>query len=410
MRFPIFLQVLFSSLVLAGCGEQQAGMDWSAAEWQQIEALSIASLPATPVDASNRYVRDPHAVELGSQLFFDPRLSRNGQVSCASCHQPDRQFSDGQPQATALGTGRRNTPSLLGVAYNHWFFWDGRKDSLWSQALAPLEDPLEQGSSRTDLVRLVLTDPDYRQKYRAVFGDQGLPDVHKLPVDAKPSGTIEQIRAWKNMDNAQREAIDQSFAHLGKAIAAYVTTLKPVTTRFDRYVSAVNRGDTAKAAVALDQTELQGLRLFISQKAQCSSCHSGALLTNQTFQNIGTGELGADSGRAAVVDEVRFDRFNCLGAFSDAAAASCQDLKYMQRSRHPLLGAFKTPSLRNVGKTAPYFHDGRLPTLESVLDYYASAMGNLSGETHLPNIQLNEQDKLQLLAFLKTLNAEDSLP
>lgn len=395
---------LILSLSLSSCAEQDkaAGHPWTPSEWSLIQSLSLENLPAA-TDSSNRYLNNPQAIQLGSELFFDKRLSANGQVSCASCHQPEKFFSDGLTTAQAIGSGTRNTPSLLGAAWNQWFFWDGRKDSLWSQALAPLEDPKEHNIARTDLAKLVLIDADYREKYQALFGSPPpLADIQAWPVDARPSGSIEQMKTWKALSDQQRKAIDTSFANLGKSIAAYVSTLKPVSTRFDQYVSEVKAG---KNTHILNNTELAGLRLFIDPKQQCLNCHSGPLFTNQSFHSIGTGEMGKDTGRAAIIDQVRFDRFNCLGDFSDAPKESCTKLQYMQRNRHQLIGAYKTPSLRNVGNTAPYFHNGSKLSLADVLDHYMNSKDIQAGRADLKPISLTSTEKTALLAFLQTLNA-----
>lgn len=376
---------------------------WTPQAWGLIQSLALDALPAVS-DASNRYLSNPQAVQLGSELFFDQRLSANGQVSCASCHQPEKFFSDGLTTAQAIETGTRNTPSLLGVAWNQWFFWDGRKDSLWSQALSPLEDPKEHNLARTAVVKLVLTDPQYQQKYQALFGALPSPaEMAAWPTDARPSGSIAQIQAWKALSAQQRTSIDTQFANLGKMIAAYVASLKPPLSRFDQYVAALKAG---KSDSKLTPLELEGLRLFIDPKQQCLNCHSGPLFTNQSFHSIGTGEMGRDTGRAAILDQIRFDRFNCLGEFSDASPADCTKLQYMQRNRHQLIGAYKTPSLRNVGQTAPYFHHGKQATLADVLDHYINSSEIKAGRADLTAIVLTEAEKQALIAFLNTLNAE----
>lgn len=359
-------------------------------EQDTLQSLTLARLPNVQ-DVSNRILHEPIAIELGKQLFFDPRLSRNGKVSCATCHQPDKAFSDGKPVAEALSAGTRNTPSLLGVAHNDWFFWDGRKDSLWAQALEPLENPAEHGLTRSSVTRLLLQTPDYRQQFTALFGAQ--PDtqwLQNLPMEASPNGTLPQLQAWKQLDSSQRQQIDQTFANAGKAIAAYVSTLEP----------APNLLDTA--ADFLPPDVVRGARLFMG-KAQCILCHSGPLLTNQAFQNIGSGQTGKDSGRAAVLDKIRTDRFNCLGEYSDAPADTCAELTFLPRSRHALAGAFKVPGLRNVAQTAPYFHDGRMQTLEQVVDYYVEASQQAGRDNDLPTISLSAEEKGYLLSFLRIL-------
>ncbi|MEZ5537085.1 MAG: cytochrome c peroxidase [Thiolinea sp.] len=372
---------------------------WTPQELRTIRSLSLTNLPPAE-DKSNRYAHNEKAIALGTQLFFDKRLSRNGQVSCASCHQPDNYFSDGQTIAMGQDIGRRNTPSLHGIAYNDWFFWDGRKDSLWSQALAPLENPAEHDFSRTAVARLITGDPHYYQAYTEIFGSVEIPDQQTLAADAQPSGSIAQIQAWKALPEQQRKQVDRLFANTGKALAAYVTTLKPLQTRFDDYIEALNSEKSNNQSL-LNEQELRGLRLFISDKAACINCHSGPLLTNQSFHNIGSGGKN-DSGRAAAISRVKLDRFNCLGEYSDAPPNQCQELKFMQTERHQTWGSFKTPSLRNVSNTAPYFHDGRYKALSEVLDHYTNAK---TEDTHLSVIKLNAQDKLDLIAFLTTLTA-----
>jgi cytochrome c peroxidase len=374
---------------------------WSPQELALLQSFNLANLLATQQDPSNRFAQNPQAVKLGSQLFFDPRLSRNGKIACASCHQPDKAFSDGKTVAQALDTGTRNTPSLLGAAYQPWFFWDGRKDSLWSQALEPLENPAEHGLTRVEVIRLLLTDATYRQQYTGLFG--ALPDNHwleSLPTQGSPLGDLAQLTTWKQLPQAQREQIDQLFANTGKAIAAYVSTLKPQPNRFDTYLNAL--ANKQPISHLLTPAEKAGARLFIG-KGQCLLCHSGAMFSNQGFQNIGTGIIGKDSGRAAILDTLRADRFNCTGPYSDAQPGECRELEFMPRNRHAAAGTFKVPSLRNAAHTAPYFHDGRHATLEDVVDYYVQASATPQQDTDLPRIHLTDEERTCLTAFLKSL-------
>ncbi|HRJ51233.1 MAG TPA: cytochrome c peroxidase [Candidatus Thiothrix moscowensis] len=387
--------VMLASTLLAGWAWQteKDSSTWNEQELAILQTLRLQNLPALQ-DASNAVQHHPAAADLGRQLFFDQRLSRNGKVACATCHQPDKAFSDGKTVAEALARGTRNTPALPGVAYNDWFFWDGRKDSLWSQALAPLENPAEHGLTRTRIIRLLLQDPHYRQQFTQLFATPTDSEWWQhLPEDASPNGTLTQLQAWKQMDSQQRQQVDRTFAHLGKAIAAYVSSLPPPANALDNLPQT-----------ALSPEAAAGARLFIG-KAQCILCHSGPLLSNQTFQNIGTGSLGQDSGRAAVLDAILTDRFNCLGEYSDASADDCGELKFLSRSRHALAGAFKVPGLRNVAQTAPYFHDGRMATLEEVVDYYveASRQTGQRRDNELPAIELDVTEKHQLLSFLRIL-------
>lgn len=392
MKTLTYLLLLVTLLGMKGT--HSTNHHWTAAELATLQSLSLANL-SPAIDSSNRFAQHPQALALGRELFFDRRLSRNGNIACATCHQPDKAFSDGKPVAIALATGTRNTPSLLGVAHQDWFFWDGRKDSLWSQALEPLENPAEHGLTRTEVVRLLLTDTHYRQQYQALLKNIPTADtLQQLPTAASPQGNLAQLQAWKQLPQAQREQIDAVFAATGKFLAAYVSSLSLAPSKLDTL---------AQQPAALTPNESAGAKLFIG-KAQCILCHSGALLSNQTFQNIGTGILGKDSGRAAVLDTLRTDRFNCQGKHSDAPPESCTELQFLTRSRHAVNGAFKVPSLRNVAKTAPYFHDGRFATLEQVVDYYRqAAQPNAQDDNDLPLIQLSDTETQQLLAFLKIL-------
>ncbi|MBT8102983.1 MAG: cytochrome-c peroxidase, partial [Gammaproteobacteria bacterium] len=146
---------------------------WTDAEIQVLRSLSLESLPALPPDPSNAVADNPQAAKFGERLFLDPRLSANGSISCATCHQPARQFTDGLAKGQALGTSRRNTPSIVGSAYSPWLYWDGRRDSLWAQALSPLEDPNEHGASRLQVVGFIAEDDEYRAMYETLFGEFG---------------------------------------------------------------------------------------------------------------------------------------------------------------------------------------------------------------------------------------------
>ena len=143
---------------------------WSAAEITTLESLWLGSLPPLAPDPSNAVGDDPRAAELGQHIFFDTRFSANGGIACATCHIPAIDFIDSLSRAEGLDTTRRHTPSISGAAYNPWFFWDGRSDSQWAQALGPLEAAAEHGGSRTQYAHLIHDDADYRAAYEAIFG------------------------------------------------------------------------------------------------------------------------------------------------------------------------------------------------------------------------------------------------
>ena len=373
---------------------------WNAQEKQQLLSLSAHHLPKTGEDLSNQYQSNKQAIALGAKLFFDARLSESGTISCSVCHQPNREFSDGLRVASGLDQGKRNTPSLLGASHQKWFFWDGRKDSLWAQALEPFEDAAEHNLSRTKLLKIVLEDPDYKGLYSSVFTEApSNAELASWPENASPKRDLAGLKVWKSLDKDTRNKINRAFTNLGKAIAAYETTLLFKTSRFDQYLDDLRKD---KPSTHLNESEVAGLKVFIG-KGKCTTCHSSPLLSNQHFQNIGTGIRGKDMGRSGVADTQAWDIFNCLGEFSDAPKSYCNDLKYMSKDRHALSGSFKVPSLRNVSKTAPYLHDGRFKTLEKVVDFYLDPPSKQRSGNHLPTIVLTEKEKSQLIEFLKTL-------
>lgn len=353
---------------------------WTEADLQLLQSLSINSLDALPDDPTNAVADDPRAAEFGHALFFDRRLSANGGISCSTCHQPLRDFTDGLPQGQAIGTSKRNTPTIVGTAYSPWLYWDGRRDSQWSQALSPLEDENEHATDRRQVLQVIVDDPDYTRQYRELFGE--LPD----PDDA--------------------QALDIAFANIGKAIAAYERLLLPGPAPFDDYVAALLADDADKQAELYSDDEIVGLQLFIGA-ANCTQCHNGPLFTNNEFHNTGViskpGEL-PDKGRVSGVRELMENDFNCVGAFSDAAVQNCAELEYA-RTGAELIAAFKTPTLRNVENTAPYMHKGQLPSLLATLQHYNDAPEAMIGHNEAKPLGLRDSDLRKLEAFLFTLSA-----
>lgn len=386
----------------------RAPAPWSPDELDLLRSLSLEQLSALPPDPSNVVADDPRAAAFGQHLFYDMRLSSSGQFSCSSCHRPELRFTDGLRQARAQGKSRRHTPSIVGSAWSPWQYWDGRKDSQWAQALAPLEDPQEQGSNRMQLVHLLQEDARYSEYYSQLFGP--LPDFSDRarfpdnagPIPAKP----EWHAAWTAMTETDRLQVNTAFANMGKAFAAYERLLQPSPTRFDAYVAAVVEGNQVQAATLLDRDEQRGLRLFIGE-ARCLECHNGPLFTNHEFHNTGllplAGEL-PDQGRRRALDMLREDPFGCTGAFSDAAPEACTELRYM-RTGVELLGALRTPSLRNIDGTAPYMHQGQLATLRDVLLHYNVAELAVIGHNEAEPLGLSRRELRWLEAFLHTLAA-----
>ena len=353
---------------------------WTDADIEVLKSLSIANLEPLPADPSNAVADDPRAAEFGHALFFDPRLSANGGISCSTCHQPLRNFTDGLPKGQAIGMSKRNTPSIIGTAYSPWQYWDGRRDSQWSQALSPLEDASEHASNRQQVLQVISSDANYAAKYRELFGE--LPDM----TDAA--------------------ALNVAFANIGRTFAAYERLLQPGVAVFDEYVAALLAGDIDKQADLFSDDEIVGLQLFIG-KANCTQCHNGPLFTNNEFHNTGVasypGEL-PDKGRVVGVREVAANEFNCAGPYSDDADRSCAELEYA-RTGPELIGAFRTPSLRNLQNTAPYMHKGQLPTLFDVVQHYNEAPLAMIGHNEATPLNLRDSDLRQLEAFLLTLSS-----
>ncbi len=375
---------------------------WTADEVAKLRNLWIGSLPPLPPDPSNKYADDPRAAAFGHQLFFDTRFSSNGKVACATCHQPDKLFQDGLPQAKGVATTPRRAMTIVGTAYSPWFFWDGRKDSQWAQALGPMENAKEHGGNRTLYAHLIAQ--NYRGDYEAIFGP--LPDLSQLPPSAGPVDDPTARAAWNGMSAQDREAVTRVYANMGKAIAAYDRKLMPGPSRFDAYVQAVLNNDTSTMQSTLSPDEVAGLRIFIG-KGDCTKCHNGPLFTNNDFHNTGVPAAPAnpqDTGRALGAKQVRADEFNCLSLYSDAKPDQCAELRFMIADGEKLVGEFKPPSLRNVAERGPYMNAGQFKTLDEVLAFYNRAPAAPVGHSELNPLNLSETEMAQLIAFLKTLS------
>jgi len=387
--------------------------DWSEVERALLRSMRIEALPPPPDDPSNRVADDAAAAELGHRLFFDARLSSNGEVACARCHQPERDFTDGLARSVGLGTTERNAPTLVGAAWSPWLYWDGRRDSLWAQALAPIESALEMNGTRVEAIRLVGRDPIASALYLEAFGEPVLPGLDRpLPEKAGPFGDEAARTAWSRMSASDRQRVDRAFAQLGKALAAYQRMLRPGRSRFDRYAASVLEGRPPAADSTLRAEERLGLRLFLdSGRTQCLRCHNGPLFTNQGFHRVGT-DRNADGipefGRFLGLQAALVDPFNCLGASSDAAPEQCRELRFVDRTHLDAeMGKFKTPTLRGLRRTAPYMHDGRFASLFEVVDHYLKpppdGPGTPGGHELLP-LMLTAREREALVAFLGTLD------
>lgn len=406
---------LAATLALSGWAAQEvrqapARDKWSAQELATIAAMRLKQAGERPAEPSNAYEQRADAAALGRALFEDKRLSKNGQVACASCHAADKQFQDGRQFGKGVGTGKRRTMPVMGASHSPFLFWDGRKDSLWSQALGPMEDAAEHGGNRVRFVRLVLA--QYKAQYQAVFGPA--PELGKLPEDASPNGTQAERAAWATLAPAARDGVNRVFANMGKAIAAYERQVSYGESRFDQYAQATVRAD-GRGQEVLTPQEVRGLRAFLTN-GQCASCHNGPLLTDHAFHNTGVPPVdpaSPDRGRAEGLKKLLKDEFNCLGPYSDARPEQCGELQFLSTNDPGQLAAFRTPSLRNVAARAPYMHAGQLATLEQVLQHYATSPKAVIGHSELARpgekhaerqtIRLSATDIQDLAAFLGTL-------
>ncbi|MGF7005071.1 cytochrome-c peroxidase [Aminobacter sp. BE322] len=391
---------LAASLVVMLAGSSEP--DFTDAEKRAIASMSLSVLSPLPPDPTNRFADDPGAAALGATLFFDTGMSRDGNVACGTCHKIDRQFQDDLPRGVGIGETNRRTMPLAGVARDPFLFWDGRRDSLWAQALVPLENPKEQAGTRLAYAHYLKR--RFGERYERIF--RPLPDLSGLPASAGPFGTPAEQAAWAAMTVEQREGVDRVFSDIGKAIAAFERSLVHHQTRFDRFADAVAKGSMLAPENDLSDEERRGLGLFIG-RAKCATCHTGPRFTDNEFHNTGVppvAGLPEDRGRIAVLDEVLADPFNCLGKFRDGGEEACRELRFMQKGSPELVRAYKTPSLRGVGDRPPYMHAGQFATLEQVVNHYALAPKAVEGESEIHPVALSDQERAALVAFLKTLS------
>ena len=398
MRLLIGLGALLALAAVADAPPQ-----WSEAELGQLRSLSIATLGPPPADPTNRVADDPAAAALGAVLFSDARLSRNGQVSCASCHVPERGFVDRLAVGRGVADGNRRTMPIAPAVHSPWQFWDGRADSLWAQALGPIENPVEHGFTRLEVADVVRR--HHRAAYEGLFGPLP-PEIERLgPVKpASPLGTAAEQAAWAVLPPRTQEAVTRLFVNVGKAIAAFERTQRVPGSRFDSYVAALVRGERNPSALTRD--EVAGLRLFIG-KGQCTRCHNGPLLTNHGFANTGVPKrpgLSDDRGRSEGVKLALADPFNCRGRFSDSPGAACDELDFAVTDGPELLRAYKVPSLRGVAERAQFMHAGQFANLDEVLDHYSRAPAAPAGHSELARLDLSARERRQLIAFLRSLS------
>lgn len=277
-------------------------------------------------------------IELGKMLYFDKRLSKDASVSCATCHDPKKGFTDQAPVSTGMmeQKGTRNAPTVLNSAFNLFQFWDGRAPSLEEQAKGPIENPIEMGNTHELAVTNIKAITGYKPYFKAAFGDEEV--------------TIDRI---------------------AQAIATFERTVLSGNSAWDKFIYG---GDKS----ALSESAQRGLQLF-EGKALCTKCHVGFNLTDNIFHNIGVG----------------MDREN-------------PDLgRYEVTKQEKDKGAFKTPGLRDLLRTAPYMHDGSQKTLEEVIEHYdKGGTPNPWLDIQMKPLGLTVQEKADLLAFMKSLEGD----
>jgi cytochrome c peroxidase len=311
------------------------------AQQQASTPAAPLGLPPVPWPDDNPYT--PEKAELGRLLFFDKRLSSDGSVSCASCHDPRHAFTDAAPVSTGIGgqKGDRSAPTVINRAYSTYQFWDGRASSLEEQARGPIANALEMTrepdttAAHAATVRRLRGIPGYARRFRQVFG------TTEFDID-----------------------------HVARAIATFERTVLSGNSPFDRY----RAGDKT----ALTPQQVQGMQIFF-RKAACDSCHLGFNFTDGSYVNIGIGmdRPSPDLGR------------------------------YRVSRREEDRGAFKTPTLREIARTAPYMHDGSLKTLEEVVEHYnKGGIKNPWLDERLKPLNLSREEVQALVAFLQALSGE----
>jgi cytochrome c peroxidase len=338
-------------------------------------------LPPVPIPADNP--QTPEKIRLGDKLFHDKRFSSTGQVSCATCHDAKKAFTD-SPLRVSEGInklkGTRNAPTVINAAYFHKLFWDGREPSLEEQSKDPMVNPVEMGlPNHEPVLKLVRTDPEYVKAFKAVFGKSG----EQL--------TMEEVK---------------------KAIASFERTIVAGDSPFDHYYFG---GDKK----AMTPAQIRGFQVFMGQ-GRCVSCHTveqdQALFTDNRFHNIGIGinRMQQDVPRLAG----EFLKAKAQGGNVDKAVLG--DPKTSNLGRFAVtdalddMGSFKTSTLRNIALTAPYMHDGSLKTLKEVVVHYNNGGVTKKGDRvndflsgGIRPLNLNERQISDLVAFMRALTSPE---
>lgn len=357
----------------------------------QIERIDAMGFPG-PVkrDETNHWCDDLAAAELGHLIFFDPGFSSNGSISCATCHQPDKAFADGLALNEGLSRGVHNTLTILDAAHQTWFNWDGKFDSMWGQVHGPMTHPREMGATLGSIAKRICESDELSSRYESLFG--------KLPSGHLSESQCEQI-----------------VANTGKAVAAYERKLVTGPSPMDRWIDRWRDLNKPREAdkVPLDDLPpeaVQGLDTFTS-RGNCWLCHVGTLLSDGEFHALGAAprnDLISDGGRFDAIGVLRNSPFRASGDYSDAPRGEQAAIVDSLVAQPDQWGAFRTPALRNVALTPPYFHQGQFDSLENVVDFYSTLEGSVSMDHHRESVlkrrDFSEYEKRGLLAFLRALS------
>ena len=404
----LFFTLATILLVVSSCalssGSKEAPGDWSPVAWRRV--MRFHSFDTPPPDPTNRVADDPRAIALGEELFGDVRLSGDQTLSCATCHHPARDFADGLVVTEGVETGTRNSPSLWNVAWGKSFFWDGRASTLWGQAIDPIEDPKELGGDRLEVLHRLAADARVRGEFEALFGPW--PDLSAYPPRRARADDPSQLTdAYAALSDEKQQTVDGLIVQVGKVIAAFQRSLVSGETPFDRHVEAILAGEPW----VLSPEAEWGMRLFVS-RARCHLCHHGPVFSDGGFHATGVAPLegGAeDLGRWGARDAVANEVFGAAGMWSDD-----RDGVAARRARTAQItpadyGAFRTPPLRNIARTAPYMHGGQFQTLREVVQFYSDRTGALPPDPAHPEplnepLNLSEAQIDAIVAFLESLS------